>query len=378
MSTRVCLCPTATLDPSTGAGHLWVYLNWALGLRALGCEVIWLEAVDPGLPAPELAARIADLKHRLEPFGLADSVAVHSETEQSLPTEAVADCLDLQAALTADVLLNQRYRMPPALVQQFRRSALIDIDPGLLQVWMSMGQLPVAPHDVYFTIGETVGQPEARFPDCDIEWHYVPPPVSLDTWTPCIPDATAPFTTVSNWWGDEWLTFEGEMFENNKRVSFLEYADLPLHTPMQLELALCLGTGDADDRLLMENRGWRIRDAAEVSATPSRYQEYIRHSRGEFSCAKPSCVRLANAWISDRTLCYLASGRPAIVQHTGPSRLLLDGAGLFRFRTLQEAVAALATVQAEYDRHCRHARALVETYFDARQVVRSVLERALA
>jgi hypothetical protein len=100
MSTRVCLCPTATLDPSTGAGHLWVYLNWALGLRALGCEVIWLEAVDPGLPAPELAARIADLKHRLEPFGLADSVAVHSETEQSLPTEAVADCLDLQAAPT--------------------------------------------------------------------------------------------------------------------------------------------------------------------------------------------------------------------------------------------------------------------------------------
>jgi hypothetical protein len=88
-------------------------------------------------------------------------------------------------------------------------------------------------------------------------------------------------------------------------------------------------------------------------------------------------MRLANAWISDRTLCYLASGRPAIVQHTGPSRFLPDGDGLFRFGSLEEAAAALSTVEADYERQCRRARALVEAHFDAREVVRSVLERAI-
>jgi hypothetical protein len=31
-----------TLGYPEGAGHLWVYLNWALSLHALGCRVIWL------------------------------------------------------------------------------------------------------------------------------------------------------------------------------------------------------------------------------------------------------------------------------------------------------------------------------------------------
>jgi hypothetical protein len=86
---------------------------------------------------------------------------------------------------------------------------------------------------------------------------------------------------------------------------------------------------------------------------------------------------LANAWISDRTLCYLASGKPAVVQHTGPSRFLPDADGLFRFRSLDEAAQALAAVEADYERHCRSARALAEQCFDGPRVVGRVLERAL-
>jgi hypothetical protein len=93
---------------------------------------------------------------------------------------------------------------------------------------------------------------------------------------------------------------------------------------------------------------------------------------------KPSCVRLQNAWISDRTLCYLASGKPAVVQHTGPSRFLPDAAGLFRFRNLDEAVRDLDIVAADYDQQCRLARALAEEHFDARKVVQRVLERSIA
>ena len=96
-----------------------------------------------------------------------------------------------------------------------------------------------------------------------------------------------------------------------------------------------------------------------------------------FSCAKRSYVRFQDAWISDRTLCYLASGKPAVVQNTGPSSFLPNGEGLFRFSSLREAADALEAANADYDRHCRAARQLAETFFDARQVVAKILSDAL-
>jgi glycosyltransferase involved in cell wall biosynthesis len=114
-----------------------------------------------------------------------------------------------------------------------------------------------------------------------------------------------------------------------------------------------------------------------VTATPQDYAAYIRSSRGEFSCAKPSCFLLQNAWISDRTVCYLASGKPAVVEHTGPSRYLPDAEGLLRFRDLDEAAAMLEAAESDYERHSRAARALAEEHFDARKVVTRVLEKAL-
>jgi hypothetical protein len=46
MSFTICLAPAQTIEYSQGGGHLWVYLNWALALRAAGCRIIWLEGVD--------------------------------------------------------------------------------------------------------------------------------------------------------------------------------------------------------------------------------------------------------------------------------------------------------------------------------------------
>ena len=115
-----------------------------------------------------------------------------------------------------------------------------------------------------------------------------------------------------------------------------------------------------------------------MACTPVEYQRYIQESRGEFSCVKPSCLRLQNAWISDRTLCYLASGKPAVVEHTGQSRFLPDASGLFRFRSLEEAARSLELVASDYESQCQLARQLAEEYFDATKVVGHVLERALA
>ena len=127
----------------------------------------------------------------------------------------------------------------------------------------------------------------------------------------------------------------------------------------------------------MEERGWRIRLSRDVAATPEMYQEYIAQSRGEFSCAKPSYRLFQNAWVSDRTACYLASGKPVVVQGTGQSELLPNGEGMFRFSTPAEAASAFDLINADYERHCRAARRLAETQFDAKKVVARILNHAL-
>jgi hypothetical protein len=187
----------------------------------------------------------------------------------------------------------------------------------------------------------------------------------------------APFTTISHWVSKDWLKNGDALYSNEKRTGFLPFLDLPRHTSQDLELALWLRKDeDAQERSMLEARGWRVRDSASVSSTPWDYQRYIQRSLGEFSCVKPSCVQFQNAWISDRTLCYLASGKPAVMQDTGPSRILPDAAGLFRFRDLQQAARHLEAAAADYDNQCRLARQLA-AFFDAKKVLKSVLERAL-
>lgn len=372
MGTTVCYY-SDHLHYSEG-GYLWKFLNWASGLRTLGCRVLWLEAVPPTAALHEVRATVAALKQLLEPYGFSEAVALCSKTCEPLPAGAGDDCLDLEVAAEADLLLNVgHYGITPEIVSRFRRSALVDYDPGLLQIWMTRAGLRVARHSVNFTIGETVGQPGARFPDGGIRWEYVPPCVALDRWPPHRAGEIEAFTTVSHWWG-EWL----DDYPNNKRAGFLPFLDLPRLTSQRLELALCLGKDEDGEGQALRKRGWLVRDANEVAPSPWDYQRYIQQSLGEFSCAKPSCVRLQNAWISERTLCYLASGKPAVVQHTGPSRFLPDAAGLFRFQTLQDAARCLEAAATDYERHGRLARALAEEYFDARKVGGRVLERALA
>jgi len=366
-----------TIDYPEAGGVFWVYLNWALGLKANCCQVIWLELVQPHEPLQKLEYKINALRHRLEPYDLADSVALCSSNNEPLFDDLIKHSINMETSCEADLLINMAYGVPSPVVKCFRRSAFIDIDPGLTQIWISRKQINIASHDTYFTIGETVGKPEAKFPDCELKWQYSAPCVAVDHWQLYTASPNAPFTTVSNWYMDDWVEEDGGGYSNDKRSGFLPYLDIPKYTVQPLELALRLA-GLNQERKELQERGWRVREAYEVAATPHDYQRYIQESRGEFSCVKPSCIRLANAWISDRTLCYLASGKPVVVQHTGPSRFLPDSAGLFRFRNLQEAVLYLKKSTADYEQQCKIARALAEEYFDAKKVVKKLLERAIA
>src|SRR5207237_20206 len=245
MSLTVCLAPANTVAYPNGGGHLWVYLHWALALKALGCRVIWLEGIDVDdsdmSPAGRRRKRggravdcVATLKTRLEPYGLADTLALYAMNGAAVPEDVAQGSLDLDAAAGADLLLNLWHSAPAPVVQRFRRSAFVDTDPGLLQIWMTTGAVDRAPHDIQLT---------------------------------------------------------------------------------PLELAVCLAEVHEEYRRMLEPKGWRLREAWDVTATPDAYRTYVQRSRGEFSCAKPAYVSLDTAWVSDRTLCYLASGKPAVVQH---------------------------------------------------------------
>jgi hypothetical protein len=337
--------------------------------------VLWLERITADIRADEVPKRILNLKTYLETYGLENSLALSRETEVSVPNEILDGCLTFEEAREADLLLNLAYDIP--FVGLFRRSAFVDIDPGLTQIWIDVYGMKISRHDTYFTIGETVGEPGALFPDCGLRWHYTPPPVHLPVWPQSAAASRAAFTTITNWWAREWMEYQGETYDNGKRAGFLPFLDLPPRTNKPLELAVCLGEDGTDERAMLHKHGWRLEEAWDVTSTPWDYQRYIQDSLGEFSCVKPSCVRLQNAWISDRSLCYLASGKPVVVEHTGPSRFLPDRGGLFRFRDVDEAAECLDAVATDYTHQCHLARDLAEEHFDAKKVISRVLETAL-
>jgi len=366
-----------------GGGHFWVYMQYALGLRRCGCDVYWMERFVRGADEGRDAAAMAAFFDRMESFGLGGRAILISAPEAHSPwTQSVFLGMarrDVDAVIrNADLVLNFHYAIEPELLGRFRRSALVDIDPGLFQFWLSRGQLAVAPHDHYFTTGETVGEASSAIPDCGLSWSHIRPCVSLEDWESMFDPRPGAMTTVSAWSSGDWVKDDVTRYENSKRAAFLAFKDLPRHTSQPLELALFMVTeDDLEEQCLMQRHGWRIRASREVAGSPEAYRRYIQGSRGEFACAKRSCMEFQNAWVSDRTLCYLASGKPAVVQHTGPSRYLPEGEGMFRFRTMEEAAASLAAVNADYERHCRAARALAEAQFDAKKVAARILEVAL-
>src|SRR5205823_10317351 len=369
-----------------GGGHFWVYMQYVQGLRRLGCEVYWLEQFQP-VDDPQREAHIlSTFFHRMQRFGLGRKALLYSVDRRKAGGDfrfVGYDRSEAEAVLRrADLVLNFHYAIDPRLLACARRTALIDIDPGLFQFWMSTGQLAVPPHDRYLTTGETVGTPAARFPDCGLEWIRIRPCICLDLWPFTLEPGSEAFTTVSSWLTTDFLKIRENgktvLRENTKRVSFLQFLDLPRHTTQPLELALYLVDKDAHDRACLERHGWRVRHSREVASSPEEYRSYIQASRGECSCAKPSCMEFQNAWISDRTLCYLASGKPVVVQHTGPSSYLPHGEGMFRFTSLPEAVEALESIASDYARHCRAARDIAETHFDARRVLETALNAALS
>ncbi len=154
MSATVCLVSN-TIEYVEGSGMLWIYLNWALGLREAGAKVIWMEGVKARIPEEQALANAKRLSERLAKFGLNDPIVLFREVDGARKA-AGGGYPGLDGAAHADLLLNFQYGLSPVALGRFKKTAMVDIDPGMTQIWISRGELKHSRHDFYFTIGEHI------------------------------------------------------------------------------------------------------------------------------------------------------------------------------------------------------------------------------
>jgi hypothetical protein len=381
-SLRIVLLGFVVRGPLGGFANL--YLHYLLGLRGLGHEVYFLEESDDYPSCYDPSRQVTDhdphyglafARRLFANHGFGECWAYYDAHTSTWYGPCAGRVPELCA--TADVLLNVGGVNPirPWLGQVPVR-VLIDLDPVFTQIrhltdpaWRARATL----HNCFFTLAENWGVTGSEIPDDGFAWEPTRQPLVRDL----IPIASEPpwsnFTTVMQWNSYAAVEFRGRRF-GQKSDSFAPYLSLPSRTASRLELAL--GSASAP-REVLRRHGWLVRDPVEVSLDERRYWEYIRQSRGEFSVAKQGYVAARTGWFSERSLAYLASGRPVVIQDTGFSDWLPTGEGVLAFSELEEAVAQLEAAEHNYARHCRVARELAVEFFDSTVVLRSLIERAM-
>ena len=364
-----------------GGGIFWIPLQYLLGLRALGLDAYWVEVLWTRGSAARDRTCVETFLGHCEALGIRDRVVLVHVPEGAppqAPPRIVCHGMpeeELRKRARDGLLLNLANGLDPWLRAAFARTALLDLDPGLFQIWARMYDLGVGSHDVHVTIGRNVGTPGWAVPSDGVSWRRVWPSVHADAWADSGPPGDC-YTTVTQWWSQEYAFLDGDCYDCNKRSAFVEMVDLPARAAVSCELAANITPGETEDRDLLQRHGWSLVDPARVAGTPMAYQRYVQSSRGEFSCAKPAYVKARAGWISDRTLCYLASGRPCVVQSTGAEPWLPASRGLRFFRTLDEAAEGLREIESDYATAAHAAREMAREVFDTRVTLPDLLAAA--
>jgi hypothetical protein len=363
----------------------WHHLQYALGLAQLGHEVLFLEDSDyyPSCYDPSTHLIGTDPTYGLQfaerafsRLGLRESWA-YFDAHQSRWYGPATDKV-LSFCNDADILLNVSGVNPiRSWLEQIPVRVLIDTDPVYTQIRHlkdADAYASAARHNAFFSFGELVETSESAMPNDQFDWRPTRQPVVLDQWPFGRAPANGAFTTVMQWDSYPAVEWNGRRF-GMKSESFEVLRDLPRRVRVPLEIAL---GGSSAPRQELEGLGWRIVDPLEVTRDVWTYQMYLQSSRGELSVAKHGYVVGRTGWFSERSACYLATGRPVIVQDTGFSRYLPCGEGLWAFDDARSAVEAIEAVAANYEIHCRAARELAAEYFDSSRVLTSLLDRAFA
>jgi hypothetical protein len=364
------------------AGHTWVLLQYLLGFRRLGWKTLFIDYLEPSLCVDEAARNRApegsvNLRYVLDVvrcFGLEDDYVLTCPGGESLIGMPRSRLLD-RVRRSACLLNIMGYLRDEEVLGLAPQRVFLDIDPGFGQFWDELGlHHPFAGYDAYVTIGLNIGRPDCTIPTCGLDWIVTPQPVVLEWWPRSVVSGGS-FTTIASWRGAYGpVEFRGKSY--GLRVhQFRRFVDLPGLTRRTFELALAIHPSETRDLTLLSEKGWSLVDPHVVAGDPLSYRNYIGRSLAEFSVAKDMYVQTRGGWISDRSLCYLASGKPVLAQETGFSRQYPTGEGLLAYSTLEEAVAGVEEIARRSDRHARAARALAEEYFDSDKVLSRLLQQ---
>jgi hypothetical protein len=366
-------------------GMAWHHLHYVLGLHELGHDVWFLEdsgdselcCYDPrrGMGSdPTYGLEFASATFGR--VGLGERWAywdAHSARWRG-PAASRAPALFARA----DVLLNvsgANLLRPWALDTPER--VLVDTDPAFTQIRNltdAASRAQTMLHTSFFSFGENIAGGRSTVPDDGLRWKPTRQPIALSAWPARPPAPRGRFTTVMQWSSYPVLEHAGRRY-GMKRESFAAIADLPRRTAGELEIAL--GSPDAP-REELRSRGWQVSNPLEVALDPWSYQGFIAASKAELSVAKQGYVISRCGWFSERSAAYLASGRPVVVEETGFSDWLAGGEGVVPFSNLEQAAAAVASVDGHLDRHSTAARAVCEEYFESGKVLSRLLEESLS
>jgi hypothetical protein len=368
-------------------GYVWQALHYLLGFERLGCEVYFYEdsafyphAYDPERGHVDVCygygvGRVGEV---LDRFGFrdrwvfwdAERDAYHGLAKEE--TDRLFASADAFVNIAGVNRLGSRSR-PAARI-------FVDIDPGVTQINFDNDSPQIrdllAEHNLFFTVGENIGAAHCPLPTGGIAWRPTRPPVLCDLWKSPNPIGPRPFTTVGKWDATARdLVLRGIRYHWRKSLEWRKFLDLPRRTGECFELAMDVEKVPEDEKSLRA-AGWEIRSPLRISLDHEAYRRYIQGSKAEFSAAKGMNVELRTGWFSDRSVCYLAAGRPVVLQDTGFADVLPTGRGLFAVRSIEDAVEAVRATAGDYPRHAAAACEIARECFEASRVLPPILEAA--
>jgi len=366
------------------AGIAWQAMHYVLGLERLGYEAWYIEdhGANPYDPqrnsvVMDCAYNVAYVRAMMERYGLGERWAYWdaiNDVYHGLSREQVFRLYresDALINLCGAVRLRDEH-------MACRKRLMIDTDPVYEQIKYAAAD-PAArayleAHTDFFTYGENVGGPGWIVPLCGIPWKGTRPPVVLEKW-PTDEEHPDCFSTIATWENKgKNIDFGGESYVWSKHINFLRFLDMPRRSRHCFTMAMLPPSGEIEAEVT--GAGWRLVDPRPVSAGMESYARFICGSRGEFTVAKDIYVRPNSGWFSDRSVCYLAAGRPVVTMKTGFSRFYPVGEGLFEFTEAGEAVAAIEAINGDYPRHSRAARRMAAEYFSSDRVISALLAEA--
>ncbi len=356
-----------------------MFLNYLLGFRRLGYDVLLVDQLDdcawPAGDGPHTGFRgVRSLARTLTRFGLQDAYSVLGGDGAALAGMARSEVLVRVGE--ADVLINvMGYLRDPELLARARRRVFLDIDPGFPQMWRALGLADVMDgHDAFVTLGSRIGEPDCEIPTCDLPWITTRPPVVLEHWPVARAPSAPDFTVIGAWRGPfDPIEYRGRRY-GLRAHEFRRLAGLPTEVPARFRAALDMDPADAADRDLLCQGGWELLDPVAGTGNPWRYRELIGAAGAELMVAKELYVATRSGWFSDRSACFLASGKPVLALDTGFPAALTARGGLLSFDRPAGAVAGARSILEDYPGHARAARALAEEWFDSDLVLRELME----